>query len=165
MRFPIILYTFVACNEEFKMKATEQTLQQIDRAIRKIAEKFPKDQEATVMTDIHLRITQESGELIAYDDDDREINRAVIEQWIDNKDEDFYQAVAVILRQILHTDMRQMVEDMSILRPYSFVLENDDHEHLDELYVADGDTISIGGELLPDLDKDLDSFFEKLIAE
>jgi hypothetical protein len=147
------------------METTEQTIQQIERAIRKIAEKFPKDQEATVMTDIHLRITQESGELIAYDDDDREINRAVIEQWIDNKDEDFYQAVAVILRQILHTDMRQMVEDMSILRPYSFVLENDDHEHLDELYVADGDTIIIGGELLPDLDQDLDSFFEKLIAE
>ena len=147
------------------METTEQTIQQIERAIRKIAEKFPKDQEATVMTDIHLRITQESGELIAYDDDDREINRSVIEQWIDNKDEDFYQAVAVILRQILHTDMRQMVEDMSILRPYSFVLENDDHEHLDELYVADGDTIIIGGELLPDLDQDLDSFFEKLIAE
>lgn len=147
------------------METTEQTIQQIERAIRKIAEKFSKDQEATVMTDIHLRITQESGELIAYDDDDREINRAVIEQWIDNKDEDFYQAVAVILRQILHTDMRQMVEDMSILRPYSFVLENDDHEHLDELYVADGDTIIIGGELLPDLDQDLDSFFEKLIAE
>ena len=58
-----------------------------------------------------------------------------------------------------------MVEDMSILRPYSFVLENDDHEHLDELYVADGDTIIIGGELLPNLDQDLDSFFEKLIAE
>ena len=147
------------------METTEQTIQQIERAIRKIADKFPKDQEATVMTDIHLRITQESGELIAYDDDDREINRAVIEQWIDNKDEDFYQAVAAILRQILHTDMRQMVEDMSILRPYSFVLENDDHEHLDELYVADGDTIIIGGELLPDLDQDLDSFFEKLIAE
>ena len=146
------------------METTEQTIQQIERAIRKIADKFPKDQEATVMTDIHLRITQESGELIAYDDDDREINRAVIEQWIDNKDEDFYQAVAVILRQVLQTDMRQMVENMSILRPYSFVLENDDHEHLDELFVADGDTIIIGGELLPDLDKDLDSFFEKLIA-
>lgn len=147
------------------METTEQTIQQIGRAIRKIADKFPASEEASVMTDIHLRITQESGEFIAYDDDDREINRAVIEQWIDNKDEDFYQSVAATLRHLLHTDFRQMVESMSILRPFSFVLEDDDHEHLDELYVADGDTIIIGGELLPDLDQDLDNFFEKLIAE
>ena len=52
------------------MKATEQTLQQIERAIRKISEKFPTSNEATQMTDIHLRVTQESGELMAFDDDD-----------------------------------------------------------------------------------------------
>ena len=72
------------------MKATEQTLQQIDRALRKTAEKFPPTEEATQMTDIHLRVTQESGELLAFDDDDQELMRCVVEQWIDNKDDDFY---------------------------------------------------------------------------
>ncbi len=62
------------------MKATEQTLQQIERAIRKVAEKFPMNDETGILTDIHLRVTQETGELVAFDDDDKEITRCVIEQ-------------------------------------------------------------------------------------
>ena len=46
------------------MKANEQTLQQLDRAIRKIVEKFPANEEANLMTDIHIRVTQDSGELM-----------------------------------------------------------------------------------------------------
>ena len=83
------------------MKATEQTLQEVDRAIRKVAEKFPSSEEATMLTDIHLRVSQDSGELLAYDDDDNEINRCVVEQWIENKDDDFYQHVAATLRASL----------------------------------------------------------------
>ena len=147
------------------METSEQTIQQIERAIRKVAEKFPPTEEATAMTDIHLRVTQETGELVAFDDDDNEINRAVIEQWIDNKDEDFYRVVAKTLRTVLHTNMNEMVEQMSILHPFSFVLEDDDREHIDELYVADGETVILGGELLPNLDKDLDAFFDDLIKE
>ena len=62
------------------MKVTEQTLQQIERAIRKISEKFPATSEATQMTDIHLRVTQESGEMMAFDDEDKELDRCVIKQ-------------------------------------------------------------------------------------
>ena len=72
------------------MKTSEQTLQQIERTLRKTIEKFPAAEEATVMTDIHLRVTQETGELTVFNDDDVEITRSVIEQWIDNKDDDFY---------------------------------------------------------------------------
>lgn len=147
------------------METSEQTIQQIERAIRKVAEKFPEHQEATIMTDLHLRVTQESGELVTFDDDDNEINRAVIDQWIDNKDEDFYESVTTILRNILHTDLHDMVEKMSILRPFSFVLENDDHEHIAELYCADGDTVILSGDLMPGLDKELDDFLNNLIKE
>lgn len=147
------------------METTEQAIQQIERAIRKVAAKFPANQEATVMTDIHLRVTQESGELVAFDDDDNEITRVVIEPWIDNKDENFYQEVTTVLRNVLHTNMREMVDQMSILRPFSFVLEDDDREHIAELYCADGETVILGGELLPNLEDDLDSFFENLIKE
>jgi len=147
------------------METSEQTIQQIQRAIRKVASRFPANEEATVMTDIHLRVTQESGELVAFDDDDNEITRVVIESWIDNKDEDFYENITTVLRSVLENDARDMVEKMSILRPFSFVLEDDDREHIAELYVADGDTIIVGGELLPDLDKDLDAFFDELIKD
>jgi hypothetical protein len=51
------------------MKASEQTSQQIQRAINKIAQKFPSTDEPSVITDIHLRAIQDSGELLAFDDD------------------------------------------------------------------------------------------------
>ena len=106
------------------MKASEQTIQQIERLIKKIAQKFPEEEDPTRLTDIHLRVYQDSGEILAYDDDDEEITRCVINDWIENKDADFY-------------------------------------EHATNI----DDTIIITGDLMDGLDKDLDSFFEKLMKE
>ncbi len=146
------------------MKATEQTTMQIERAIRKIAQKFPTNDETSILTDIHLRISQDSGELLAFDDDDKEITRCVVEQWIDNKDEDFYDRITGILRSQLKK-MHDTVDTMGILKPFSLVLENDERESIAELYVADDETIIIDGDLMEGLDKDLDSFLDKLLKD
>jgi phosphoribosylformylglycinamidine (FGAM) synthase PurS component len=144
------------------MQVTEQTTQQIERSIKKIAQKLPANEETSLLTDIHLLVSQDSGELIAYDDNDQEITRCVVEQWIDNKDESFYDEVTAILRKELH-QMHEVVDNLGIMKPYSFVLENDDREAVAELYVADDDTIVLGGDLMEGLDQDLDSFFDSLM--
>ena len=146
------------------MKATEQTLQQIERAIRKIAEKYPTSEEASVLTDIHIRVTQETGELMAFDDDDNEITRCIIEQWINNTDDDFYEQIVSIIRRSLDAQ-KALVDNMGILKPYSFVLEDDDKESVGELSLVDDDTVIIDTELMADLDKDLDEFFNKLLKD
>lgn len=146
------------------MKATEQTLQQIERAIRKVADKFPTNDESGILTDIHLRVTQDTGELVAFDDDDKEITRCIIEQWIENKDDNFYENVAVVLRSVL-SKQKNVIEKMAILKPYSFVLEDDDHEHLAELYLVDDDTVIIDQELMAGLDKELDHFLDDLLKD
>jgi len=146
------------------MKATNQTLQQVERAVRKVAEQFPATEEASLLTDIHIRVSQDTGELLAFDDDDNEINRCVIEQWIDNKDDNFYHDVASIVRSVL-SQQKQMIEEMSILKPFSFVLENDDKEVIEELYLVDDDIVIIDDELMANLDKDLDSFLDKLLKD
>ena len=144
------------------MQVTEQTTQQIERAIKKIAQKLPANEETSLLTDIHLLVAQDSGELIAFDDNDQEITRCVVEQWIDNKDESFYDEVTALLRKQLQ-QMHEVVDNLGIMKPYSFVLENDDRESVGELYVADDDTIIIGGDLMEGLDQDLDSFFDSLM--
>ncbi|MBO4658410.1 MAG: hypothetical protein J5637_02185 [Prevotella sp.] len=146
------------------MKASEQTIQQIERLVKKIAQKFPEAEAPTCLTDIHLRLFQESGEILAYDDDDEEITRCVINDWIDNKDDDFYDHATNVLRQVLKR-YGKTVDKMGILKPFSFVLENDESESIAELYIADDDTIIISGELMDGLDKDLDKFFEDLMKE
>lgn len=116
------------------------------------------------MTDIHVRVSQDSGELLAFDDDDKEITRCVVEQWIDNKDENFYDEVAKILRELMRRNA-DLIDSLGILKPYSFVLEDDDKENLGELYLADDDTVIVGGDLMEGLDSDLDSFFDDLLKE
>ena len=146
------------------MKTTDQTIQQIERAIRKVADKFPATQEASIFTDIHIRVNQETGELVAFDDDDREITRVIIEKWINNQDDGFYDAVAKQLRKCIERE-KKLVENMAVIRPYSFILEDEDQENIAELYVVDDDTVIIDPDLMEGLDKDLDDFLEKLLKE
>jgi hypothetical protein len=146
------------------MKASEQTTQQIERFLKKIAQKFPLNEETSLVTDIHVRVSQESGEMVAFDDDDKEITRCVVEQWIENNDEDFYESVHDILTTTF-ASMSKTLDNLGILKPYSFVLENDEKEGIAELYLADDDTIIIGKDLMEGLDTDLDSFFDSLMKE
>lgn len=146
------------------MKATDQTLQQLERALRKVTEKFPVTEEASILTDIHIRVTQETGEVMVFDDDEQELTRCVVEQWIDNKDDGFYNDVASALRIAINKH-KDSIDNMSILKPFSLVLEDDDKEPVAELYVVDDDTVIIDDELMAGLDKDLDDFFAKLISE
>lgn len=125
------------------METLEQTIMQVERFIRKVAQKFPAPES---------------------DDDDNEITRCVVEQWIENKDEDFYDEVAKLLRDVLRKQA-DIIDHLGILKPYSFVLEDDDKEHIGELYLADDDTIIVGGDLMENLDNDLDNFLNDLLKE
>ena len=146
------------------MKAEELTIQQIERLLRKISEKFPQDEDTSILTDIHLRVAQESGEVIVVDDDENEITRCMIEQWIDNKEENFYDEITSLLQGTMKQH-RDMLDNLGILKPYSFVLEDDEGEHVSELYIADDDIVIIEGDLMQDLEEDLNSFIDNLMKE
>jgi hypothetical protein len=146
------------------MKPSEQTIQQIERALRKIAAKFPPEKEAEIMTDIHIRVSQDTGEIRAYNDDEEELDRCVVEEWINNPDENFYQEIPPILRKCIEK-LKDTVEGMSILKPFSLVLEDDDKESVAELYLVDDETVIIDPDLMEGLEDDLNSFLENLLKE
>ena len=144
-------------------KATEQTTHQIERFLKKIAQKFPPREDTSIVTDIHVRVSQGSGEMLAFDDDDNEVTRCVVEQWINNNDEDFYNGVEQTLISTFSA-LSTIADSLGILKPYSFVLENDDKDTIAELYIADDDTVIIGKDLMEGLDSDLNLFLEKLLG-
>ena len=104
------------------MKTSEQTTQQIERFVKKIIQKFPPNEETSLLTDIHIRVSQDSGEMISFDDDDREITRCVVEQWINNNDERFYKDVTAVLQDTLQR-LHDAIDNMESKKPYSIVLE------------------------------------------
>ena len=140
------------------METSSLATQQIERFFNKIAQKYPEQEEISILTDIHIQVNQESGELRAYDDDGKEITRCVINDWIDNKDDSVISIMRQVARQI-HTTL----DNCGILKPYSFVLEDDDEANTAELYVADDDTIIADGNLMEGLNEDLELFLNNLM--
>ena len=145
------------------MKATQQTIQQVERALRKVAEKFPSEADL-MLTDIHLQVKPESGELLAFNDDMDELTRVVVEQWIDSPEENFYDEAAAILKPCI-AHMRPEIDKMAVLHPFSFVLIDDERETLYDLYLVDDDEMILDTELLKGLDKDLDDFLANLLKD
>lgn len=147
------------------MEIKEQTISQIERALKKVANKLELNAtEQKPLTDILIQVKQESGELMVFNDDDEELTRCVIEEWIENKDEDFYLQIQSVLKQAI-TNLKEKMENLPILKPYSFVLIGEDKETINDLYLVDDDTIMLDGDLLKGLDKDLDEFLNHLLKD
>lgn len=143
---------------------TEKTKHQVSRFLDKVADKFPLVEEPAVLTDIHVQVSQDTGDLMAFDDDRNEITRCVVEEWINNPDDSqkFYHDVEKTMRSMI------TAKDVSlgIMKPYSFILENEAGEHVAELYVVDdSETVIIPSSFMEDMDKDLDDFLENLMKE
>ena len=143
------------------MKLTEQTQQQLERFIKKVALKFSHPTDDSVVTDIHLRVSQDTGDLFAFDDNDEEITRCIVDKWIETDDDQFFKNIIPHLQAVL-IQLSSTIESMNIMMPFSFVLEDDEGNHIAELYLVDDDIAIIGGDLMQGLSKDLDAFFKTL---
>jgi len=146
------------------MEATDSILQQIERALRKVATKFSLNEEQAPLTDILIQVKQESGELLVFNDDDVELTRCVVEEWIDNKDDDFYEAVQPILKKAIAA-LSDTLDNLNILKPYSFVLIDEDRETVADLYLVDDDTLIIDSDLMKGMEEDLNAFLENLLKK
>ena len=143
---------------------TDKTIHQVSRFLDKVVEKFPSKGEPMLFTDIHIPVSQETGDLMAYDDDGTEITRGVVEEWINNQGDTslFYKKVEDLMRSILLS----MSLDLGIIKPYSFILEDEAGQHIAEIYVEDdSETVIIDSSFMEDMEKDLDDFIEKLLKD
>ena len=99
---------------------------------------------------------------MAFNDEGEEITRCVVEEWIENNDNNFNENITALLRAEA-LNLKNVIDGLGIMKPYSLVLEDEEGENIAELYVADDDTIIAGNELLPGLEEDLDEFLKKLL--
>ena len=151
---------------------TEKTSSQLSRMLSKVAAKFVADEEPSVMTDLHIRVNQDTGDVMVYNDNDEELTRIVVDEWIENQEDtdQFYAQVAAELRRLLFTSTDNGVSlgmTFHIIMPYSFVLENEQGEHIEELFIADqdDDTIIVGEPFMNGLSEELDDFINNLLAK
>ncbi len=150
------------------MELSSQSLSLIEQTLQTALKAFPAGNEQSVVTDIHIQPRCDSGELTIYNDDDEELARAVIEEWAENQytDDDFYTEVQPLLRdKLLALRDAGALDKVSIMKPYSFVLVDDEKETIAELLLMDDNTLMLDDELLKGLDEELDGFLKKLLEE
>lgn len=147
------------------MKMSEQSRASIVSALKTVLCRYTSEGDETVVTDIHLQPNSESGELIIFDDDDQELSRTIINEWVEYESDDFYTVVEPILRaEVEALKESGKLEKLCLMKPYSFVLVDEDKETVAELLLVDeDDTLLLNDELLKGLDEELDAFLKDLL--
>lgn len=147
------------------MKMSEQSRASIVSALKTALCRYASEGDETVVTDIHLQPNSESGELIIFDDDDQELSRTIINEWVEYESDDFYTVVEPILRvEVEALKESGKLEKLCLMKPYSFVLVDEDKETVAELLLVDEDeTLLLNDELLKGLDEELDAFLKDLL--
>lgn len=147
------------------MKMSEQSRASIVSALKTALFRYTSEGDETVVTDIHLQPNSESGELIIFDDDDQELSRTIINEWVEYESDDFYTVVEPILRAEVEA-LKEIgkLEKLCLMKPYSFVLVDEDKETVAELLLVDeDDTLLLNDGLLKGLDEELDAFLKDLL--
>lgn len=149
------------------MKISAQSQASIAASLREALGRYRTSEEVAALTDIHLQPRQDGGELVIYDDDDRELSRIAVQEWVDYEEGDFLQAAGRVLRTVLSGLKEKGELDVpGLLKPYSFVLVDERKETAAELLlVDDDDTLLLDGELLKGLDEELDTFLKDLLEK
>lgn len=145
------------------MKFSSQSCQYIKNSLQEALNNYV-NLDNFAITDIHIQPKQDSGELIIFDDDDLVLSRVVIDEWVDYEGDDFYSNV----EELLHHELENInssgyIDKLSIIKPFSFVMVDDEKETICEVLLVDDDTLLLNDELLKGLDEELDSFLKKLL--
>ena len=80
--------------------------------------------------------------------------------------DDFYENMERILsNQLCNMKNQGDFDKLTIMKPFSFVLVDDDKETIAELLLLDDDTLLVNEELLKGLDEELDAFLKDLLEK
>ena len=85
---------------------------------------------------------------------------------MDYESDDFYTQVEPLLRSAVMTLKDEgALDKLCLLKPYSFVLVDDEKETVAELLLMDEETMLLSDELLKGLDEELDTFLKELLEK
>ena len=147
------------------MKLSHESLEALKNNLKKALSTYVDNPEAHV-TDIYLQPTIGTGTLQIYNDDEEDLGQYEVEEWSDYIAEAFYQNTEEDLREVLNQLKNEgYLETLNILKPYSFVLVDEEKETITELLLMDDDTVIVSHELLEGLDEELDNFLKDLLEK
>lgn len=144
------------------MSLSRETQETLQNAIRKMADNYITAEESTV-TDFHIKVNGENGDLTILDDDDKTLARVHIKEWEGEHDEAVYEKE--LQSELTKMQQQGMFESLNIAKPYSFVLTDEDNQSIVDLLIIDDDTLILSQDLLEGFDEEMNDFLKKLLEE
>ena len=100
---------------------------------------------------------------VLYDDDDNTLARVHIKEWEGCNDEAVYEKE---LRNALGKMQEEGIFDsINIVKPYSFVLVDEEKEAIVDLLYVDDDTLILSEDLLEGFDEEMNEFLKHLLED
>jgi hypothetical protein len=144
------------------MSLSRETQNRLQDAIEKMARNYVTAEE-TKVTDFHIKVNGENGDLSIHDDDGNALARVHIIEWEGVHDEEIFEKE---LRSTLgKMQEKGMFESLNIAKPYSFVLTDDDDVSIVDLLIIDDDTLILSEDLLAGFDEEMNEFLKQLLEE
>jgi hypothetical protein len=142
----------------------------LDRTFRKALEQLEVSESQAAIVDLYLLPNPEAGEFSVFDDEDHELIKISVDAWqeeyetLDNEAE--LKECELMLKEIAHKAKDEGIfEKINILKPFSVLMVNEEMETIAELLLLDDEQYLVDDHFLRNMDKDLDEFFEKLMAD
>lgn len=144
------------------MSLGRETENRLQEAIEKMARNYVTAEETRV-TDFHIKVNGENGDLTIHDDDGNQLARVHIIEWEGVHDEEVFEKE---LRCILgKMQERGCFESLNIAKPYSFLLTDDEDVAIVDLLIVDDDTLVLSEGLLEGFDEEMNEFLRHLLED
>ena len=139
----------------------------LESFLRNALQRYKVESDVWTFTDFYLQPNPRTGELVILNDDEEVLSCLVIEGWRNYEGVVFYEVVGRILSDVLQAIQQDgFFEQLNLIKPYSFVLVDDDKENLLELLLVDDqETLLLNGGLLSGLDEELNAFLKDLLGK
>ena len=145
------------------MKLSQSSYSLIESSLKKAINKLLQVKEQPIISDIYLQVTA-TGEFVVYDDNDQEFARATITEWVDCQEDVLIKESQELLTKLLNKQNESgAFNQLPLLKPYSFVLVDEEKETIADLLLMDDDTMLLSEGLLQGLDEELDAFLKDLL--
>ncbi|MBQ8543025.1 MAG: hypothetical protein IJ436_06075 [Bacteroidaceae bacterium] len=144
------------------MPLSTQTQESLKNAIEKMVKNFVTAEETTI-TDFHLLVNGETGTLSIYDDEDNTLASVHIKEWENSHDEKQFEKV--LRKELAKMQEAGIFDNLNILKPYSFVLVDEEKEAIVDLLYIDDDTLILSEDLLSGFDEEMNDFLKHLLED
>ena len=144
------------------MSLSRETHDKLQNAIVKMTKEFITAEE-TKVTDFHIFVDGNKGDVIIMDDDDNSLARVHILEWEGEHNEAVFEKGLRSLLAEMHEN--SLFDNLNIAKPYSFVLTDDDHQSIVDLLIVDDDTIILSEDLLKGFNEEMNEFLKQLLEE